>query len=116
MTRTLTFSTNAARDDAYTDLVGDALCIGDLTLAMQLSGMAASNGRRDALYSATIDAAIAKRQLTLAEAIANLVSSNSGRDAARKKKFSMPSAMEANHSVEPTASGLRPPAAAHLKR
>jgi hypothetical protein len=83
--RVSSFSSSAARDEAYFELHADALCIGDLALAMELSGMPYAASRRDQLVSLTIDAAIAKRQLQLAEMLVLLMSTNGGKDAARKK-------------------------------
>jgi hypothetical protein len=78
-------STYGARDEAYSTLFGDALCIGDLELATQLAGQLSSYSGRDTLYGKVLDAAILSNKLELTEKLAGSMSSYNARDAARRK-------------------------------
>lgn len=75
----------SAHDEAYNLLIDDALCIGDLKLAIELSSGIFSYGGQDVAYAKVLDMAISAKDMELSERIAAMMNSYNAQDNARRK-------------------------------
>ena len=78
-------STYSSRDEAYSVLVGDALCLGNLELVYSIAANISSYDGRDKEYTRVFAVAISQGKLDLAEKVAGNFRSYAKRDSARKQ-------------------------------